>query len=66
MTAVVDDSVRPLTADERQLYKVLSAVTQTPASALSAKWREPSLTIHNIEVSGPRSVFRLIVIPSPY
>ncbi|THH23069.1 hypothetical protein EUX98_g8107 [Antrodiella citrinella] len=49
------DSVRPLTADERQLYKVLSGVTQTPASALSAKWREPSLTVHNIEVSGPKN-----------
>lgn len=49
------DSVRPLTDDERQLYKVLSGVIQTPASSLSAKWREPSLTIHNIKVSGATS-----------
>lgn len=50
-----DDSVRPLSDDEKQLYKVLSSVTQTPASLLAARWREPSLTVHNVEVSGPRS-----------
>ncbi|CAL1713399.1 unnamed protein product [Somion occarium] len=55
------DDVRPLTAEERQLFKVLSGVTQTPASSLSAKWREPSLTIHEIEVSGPKNS---TVIPS--
>ncbi|KAI0325048.1 Zn-dependent exopeptidase [Cubamyces sp. BRFM 1775] len=55
------DRVRPLTEDERQLYKVLSSVTQTPASLLAARWREPSLTIHNVEVSGPRNS---TVIPS--
>lgn len=49
--------MRALTEDERQLYKVLSSVTQTPASLLAARWREPSLTIHNVEVSGPRSAF---------
>ena len=53
--ALPDNSVRPLTEEERQLYKVLSSVTQTPASLLSARWREPSLTVHNVEVSGPRS-----------
>lgn len=45
------DTVRPLTEEERQLYKVLSAVIQTPASLLSAKWREPSLTIHDVTTS---------------
>ncbi|EIW59658.1 Zn-dependent exopeptidase [Trametes versicolor FP-101664 SS1] len=55
------DRVRALTEDERQLYKVLSSVTQTPASLLAARWREPSLTIHNVEVSGPRNS---TVIPS--
>ncbi|KAI0823293.1 Zn-dependent exopeptidase [Trametes gibbosa] len=55
------DHVRPLTEDERQLYKVLSSVTQTPASLLAARWREPSLTVHNVEVSGPRNS---TVIPS--
>ena len=51
----VDDSVRPLTDEERQLYKVLSGVTQTPASVLSSRWREPSLTVHDMKVSGPTS-----------
>ncbi|CDO74568.1 hypothetical protein BN946_scf184771.g4 [Trametes cinnabarina] len=55
------DWVRPLTEEERQLYKVLSSVTQTPASLLAKRWREPSLTIHNVEVSGPRNS---TVIPS--
>ncbi|KAI0345693.1 Zn-dependent exopeptidase [Trametopsis cervina] len=55
------DSVRPLTDEERQLYKVLSGVIQTPASALSAKWREPSLTIHDIKASGATNA---TVIPS--
>ncbi|GJE91816.1 Zn-dependent exopeptidase [Phanerochaete sordida] len=45
------DDVRPLTEEERQLYKVLSAVIQTPASTLSSKWREPSLTIHDVRAS---------------
>ncbi|KIP03740.1 hypothetical protein PHLGIDRAFT_77079 [Phlebiopsis gigantea 11061_1 CR5-6] len=45
------DAVRPLTDEERQLYKVLSGVIQTPASTLSAKWREPSLTIHDVRTT---------------
>jgi len=49
------DSVRPLTTEEEQLYQVLSKITQTPASSLASRWREPSLTIHNVEVSGPRN-----------
>ncbi|EJF61051.1 Zn-dependent exopeptidase [Dichomitus squalens LYAD-421 SS1] len=55
------DNVRPLTEEERQSYKVLSSVTQTPATLLVARWREPSLTVHNVEVSGPRNS---TVIPS--
>ncbi|RPD54678.1 Zn-dependent exopeptidase [Lentinus tigrinus ALCF2SS1-7] len=55
------DSVRALTEEERQSYKVLSSVTQTAASLLAARWREPSLTVHNVEVSGPRNS---TVIPS--
>ena len=57
-SALIDDRVRPLGDDERQLYTVLSGVTQTSASSLSSKWREPSLTIHNVEVSGPKSTRR--------
>lgn len=52
---IADDHVRPLNDEERQLYKLLSTVTQRPASSLIARWREPSLTVHNIEVSGPKS-----------
>jgi len=51
----LDDRVRPQTEEEKQLYKLLSDITQRPASSLSSKWREPSLTVHNIEISGPRS-----------
>ncbi|KAG9315550.1 glutathione degradosome [Chiua virens] len=47
------DSVRPQTEDEKQLYELLSSVAQSPASVLSSRWREPSLTVHNISVSGP-------------
>lgn len=49
------EQVRPMTEDERQLYSRLAAITQQPASSLAARWREPALTIHNIEVSGPKN-----------
>ena len=51
---MIDDRVRPQTAEEKELYKLLSDVTQKPASLLSSCWREPSITIHNIEISGPK------------
>jgi len=54
-TWMSDDRVRPQTEEEEELYKLLSEVTQKPASLLRSKWREPSLTIHNIEISGPKS-----------
>ncbi|KAG6372816.1 hypothetical protein JVT61DRAFT_7223 [Boletus reticuloceps] len=47
------DRVRPQTEDEKQLYELLSSVTHSPASVLSSRWREPSLTVHNVSVSGP-------------
>ncbi|KAG1879215.1 glutathione degradosome [Suillus subluteus] len=47
--------VRHQTEAEKQLYDVLSNVTQKPASVLSSRWSEPSLTVHNIDVSGPRN-----------
>ena len=50
----IDDRVRPQTAEEKELYKLLSDVTQKPASLLSSRWREPSMTIHNIAISGPK------------
>lgn len=47
--------VRHQTEAEKQLYDVLSNVTQRPGSVLSSRWSEPSLTIHNIDVSGPKN-----------
>ncbi|KAF9013391.1 hypothetical protein BDQ17DRAFT_1386947 [Cyathus striatus] len=49
------DHVRPQTEEEKELYKLLSEVTHTPASSLASRWREPSLTIHSLEVSGPKN-----------
>lgn len=53
--ACPDDKVRPETSEEKELYKLLSEVTQKPATLLSSRWREPSLTIHSVELSGPKS-----------
>ncbi|THH11663.1 hypothetical protein EW145_g494 [Phellinidium pouzarii] len=47
------DSVQPQTDMEGKLYELLSTVTGQSASAFSSKWREPSLSIHSIEISGP-------------
>ncbi|KAF5360448.1 hypothetical protein D9756_004816 [Leucocoprinus leucothites] len=55
------DHVRPQTEEEEELYKLLSEVTQKPASLLRSRWREPSLTMHNIEISGPKNS---TIIPS--
>lgn len=51
----LDDRVRPQDDEEKVLFTLLESVTQSPASSLAARWREPSLTIHNLEGSGPRS-----------
>lgn len=53
----VDASVREQTDAEKELYRLLSDVTKKPAASLAARWREPSLTIHTIEISGPKSGF---------
>jgi hypothetical protein len=52
---LADERVRPVTDDERQLYLVLSGITQRPALLLAARWSGPALTVHKIEVSGPNS-----------
>jgi hypothetical protein len=51
-----DDDVCPESEYEKQLYERLSHQTQLPALQLSSRWREPSLTVHEIEVSGPKSL----------
>ena len=50
-----DDKVRPQTETEVKLYEMLSKITQQPAALLSSRWAAPSLTIHNIESTGPKS-----------
>ncbi|KAI5122438.1 hypothetical protein M0805_008751 [Coniferiporia weirii] len=47
------DFVQPQTTVEEKLYELLSTVTGQTASSFSSKWREPSLSIHSLEVSGP-------------
>ncbi|KAJ6620730.1 hypothetical protein B0H10DRAFT_2020308 [Mycena sp. CBHHK59/15] len=49
------DRVRPQTDAEKELYKRLATITGRPASSLSSRWREPSLTVHSIEISGPKN-----------
>jgi di- and tripeptidase len=49
------DHVLPLTSGEQETFQRLSVLTQRPISSLSSRWREPSLTIHNIEISGPKN-----------
>lgn len=51
----VDDLVRPETDMERTTYADIAKITGTNAKSISARWREPSLTIHNITVSGSSS-----------
>ncbi|KIJ54859.1 hypothetical protein M422DRAFT_64082 [Sphaerobolus stellatus SS14] len=47
------DKVRPQTDSEKALYTLLSNVTHKPAETLSSKWREPTLSLHSVESSGP-------------
>ncbi|KAK7021218.1 beta-Ala-His dipeptidase [Favolaschia claudopus] len=49
------DRVRQQTDAEKELYQRLSTITGRPASSLSSRWREPSLTVHSIEISGPKN-----------
>ena len=45
-----------MTEDESGLYERIASITKRPTESLSSKWREPSFTVHNIQVSGPRSM----------
>lgn len=56
-----DERVRKQTDEERQLYELLSKVTGSPGSLLSSRWREPSLTVHKLVVSGPGSKFGAVL-----
>ena len=50
-----DDAVRVMTEEEKGLYELLGEITHKSADSLAARWREPSLTLHTIEISGPQS-----------
>jgi len=47
------NQVRPQDDEEAALFRLLESATQQPAASLSARWREPSLTIHSVSGSGP-------------
>ncbi|KAJ7134317.1 hypothetical protein C8R44DRAFT_662695 [Mycena epipterygia] len=49
------ERVRQQTDVEKNLYKQLATITGRPASSLSSRWREPSLTVHSIDISGPKN-----------
>ncbi|KAJ7457667.1 hypothetical protein B0H11DRAFT_2063012 [Mycena galericulata] len=49
------DRVRQQTDAEKGLYQRLATITGRPAASLSSRWREPSLTVHSIEISGPKN-----------
>ncbi|KAF9265126.1 Zn-dependent exopeptidase [Marasmius fiardii PR-910] len=40
---------------EKDLYERLSEITHKPASSMFSRWREPSLTVHSMEISGPKN-----------
>ncbi|PFH53886.1 hypothetical protein AMATHDRAFT_44936 [Amanita thiersii Skay4041] len=49
------NQVRPQTEEEKELYQLLSKIAERTPESLSARWREPSMTIHKIEISGPKN-----------
>ncbi|KAH9173572.1 Zn-dependent exopeptidase [Lactarius sanguifluus] len=44
------DAVRPQDDKEAALFRLLESATQQSAASLSARWREPSLTIHSVSL----------------
>lgn len=49
------DKVRPQDDEEAALFRLLESATRQSAASLSARWREPSLTIHSVRGSGPNN-----------
>ncbi|KAJ7644380.1 hypothetical protein FB45DRAFT_897694 [Roridomyces roridus] len=49
------DQVRQKTDAEKELYQRLAGVTGQAPESLSSRWREPSLTVHSIDISGPKN-----------
>ena|ERR1700733_2097516 len=56
---LLDDTVRDETPTETATYADIAKLTGTEPSKISSRWREPSLTIHNMTVSGSNSEFRV-------
>ncbi|KAF9046463.1 hypothetical protein BJ165DRAFT_1345379 [Panaeolus papilionaceus] len=49
------DQVLPETEEEKKSYQMISKVVHKSATLLESRWREPSLTVHSIEISGPKN-----------
>ncbi|RCK56618.1 putative di- and tripeptidase DUG2 [Candida viswanathii] len=49
------DNVLPLDKDSEKLYDKIAEYLGIQAKTLMVKWKEPSLTIHKIQVSGPNN-----------
>lgn len=49
------NDILPLTSSEKKLYDTIAQYLGIKVSTLMTKWREPSLTIHKIQVSGPNN-----------
>lgn len=55
------DEVQKQGLEEKQMFELLATVTGQSASSFLARWSEPSLSVHSVEVSGPGNP---TVIPS--
>ncbi|KIY51443.1 Zn-dependent exopeptidase [Fistulina hepatica ATCC 64428] len=55
------DDVRARSEEEMQLLNRLSIITNRASDCLARRWREPAMTVHNIDISGPKNA---TVIPS--
>ncbi|KAG7087427.1 hypothetical protein E1B28_013393 [Marasmius oreades] len=49
------DHVLHANQEEKDLYEKLSDITEKSASSIFSRWREPSLTVHSMEISGPKN-----------
>lgn len=61
--ARADEAVRPNTSRELEQFELLSRLTGEPVARLCARWREPSLSVHGLQVSGPGSAYSLQRVP---
>src|SRR5215472_606726 len=57
----VDDQVQQQPDAEKELFLRIAQITGRPVSSMSSRWREPSLTIHTVQMSGPQSTFIIAI-----